>query len=283
MRRTRTSLRALAFWGLLAAFLAVAWPAAAELRLPTLTTKRGTYTNVVITAKTERDIYIRHDGGIGNIKLADIEDDDALVALGLKAPPVKVEVTESATGETIVSTNAPTKTESQVAQYQAQIMEKLKELQRNQPKLDLKNGLAALGIFLVIHLFFSFCLKLICVKAGYKPGVVVWLPLLQVISALRAASMSLLWLVPSVFFLLSLVALPLVAGSGSSNTTAIVFIVFFGWAVVTAVINCLAQIIWCFKITSARGKSIFMAILLRLPVTNLFAFLYLAFSSSGGD
>jgi hypothetical protein len=46
-------------------------------------------------------------------------------------------------------------------------------------------------------------------------------------------------------------------------------------------VNIIAQILWCVKIVQARGKSVWVTILLILPVTNLFAFLYLAFSSAG--
>lgn len=233
---------------LLAGLCLLAWPAAAELSLPTLTTKRGIYTNVVITAKTERDIYIRHDGGIGNIKLADIEDDEALIALGLKAPPVKVEVAEPTTGETAnVSTSAPSAQESQVARYQALALEKLKELKKYQPSMTVAGFI--LSTLLIMYLFGCYCLRLICVKAGHPPGFLIWIPLLQMIPAFRAAGMSGWW-----------------------------FLALF-----VPLLNLVAQIIWCFKITSARGKSIWVAILLLLPVFSLFAFLYLAFSSSGEE
>ena len=43
----------------------------------------------------------------------------------------------------------------------------------------------------------------------------------------------------------------------------------------------LLQVFWSFKIARARGKSWVVGLLLLLPVTNLFAFLYLAFSGNG--
>lgn len=255
--------------------------AQAELKLPTLQTKQGTYTNVVVTGKSETDIYIRHERGIGNVKLEDIEDDDALVALGLKAPPVKVElVTNTVNGVVTVTTNEPPATaESSTAHYQQQLREKWEQLQRYRPALELTSGLLALAVLLVFHLFFSFCLKLICVKAGSEPGFAVWLPGLQVIPALRAAGMSLLWLLPTVLCLVVVLSLPLVSRFDSPALAGVVFSVVLVWLAVTLILNWLAQIIWCFKITSARGKSILVAILLLLPVLNVLAFLYLAFSS----
>jgi len=51
----------------------------------------------------------------------------------------------------------------------------------------------------------------------------------------------------------------------------VLFLVPFG--------NLVAQIVWSVKIVQARGKGILCMISLLLPVTNLFAFMYLAFSS----
>ena len=42
-------------------------------------------------------------------------------------------------------------------------------------------------------------------------------------------------------------------------------------------------IVWSFKITKARGKNVAVAVFLLLPVTNLFAFLYLAMSGDTTD
>jgi hypothetical protein len=42
-------------------------------------------------------------------------------------------------------------------------------------------------------------------------------------------------------------------------------------------------VLWPLKIAKARGKSVWVGVLLLLPVTNLFAFLYLAFSDGVSD
>ena len=57
-----------------------------------------------------------------------------------------------------------------------------------------------------------------------------------------------------------------------------------GWWIVlcvTPVLMVVMQVLWSIKIVKARGKHAFWAVLLILPVTNLIAFLYLAFSNSG--
>lgn len=46
------------------------------------------------------------------------------------------------------------------------------------------------------------------------------------------------------------------------------------------VLNIIAQIVWCVKIVKTRGKNPWVAFLLVMPPTSLFAFLYLALSRS---
>jgi hypothetical protein len=100
----------------------------------------------------------------------------------------------------------------------------------------------------VFYLFFCYCYMLICKKAGDEPGIMIWIPILQVFPLFRAAGMS-------------------------------------GWYVLGMLlpfINIIISIMWCFKIVSARGKSPVWAVLMILPFTNLIALLYLAFSGSEG-
>jgi hypothetical protein len=103
---------------------------------------------------------------------------------------------------------------------------------------------AILGASFLIYLFFCYCAMLICRKTGKEPGALIWLPVLQMFPLLRAAGMSPIW-----------------------------FLAFL-----LPVLNILAQIVWSVKIADARGKSGIVALFLFLPLTNLFAFLYLAFS-----
>jgi hypothetical protein len=95
-----------------------------------------------------------------------------------------------------------------------------------------------------LYLFVSYCGRLICQKAGKPATALIWIPVAQLIPLLRAANMSPAWL-----------------------------LAFF-----VPVLNVVAQILWSFKIAKARGKSGLVGLFLVLPVTNLFAFLYLALS-----
>jgi hypothetical protein len=104
----------------------------------------------------------------------------------------------------------------------------------------------AMGALFLVYLFYCYCCRLICRKVGQKAVALVWLPLFKIIPLLRAAGMNRGWfltiLIPPVF--------------------VIVFIV------------------WCFKISWARGKSPFVGLLLLLPVLNVLAFLYLALADT---
>ena len=110
--------------------------------------------------------------------------------------------------------------------------------------------LAVLGIALLIYLFHCYCCMLICRKTGNPPGILVWLPVLQLFPLLRAAGMSGWW-----------------------------FLAYF-----VPVLNIVAQILWCFNIAKARGKSAWVGrSCCSCPITNLFAFLYLAFSNGASE
>jgi hypothetical protein len=114
-------------------------------------------------------------------------------------------------------------------------------------RLDPTVVLAVLAISLAVYLFFCYCAMLICKKTGHAPGVLVWLPVLQLFPLLRAAGMSGWW-----------------------------FLAFF-----VPLLNIVAQILWCVNIIKARGKSLWLIVLFLLPLTNLIAFSYLAFSGTG--
>jgi hypothetical protein len=104
---------------------------------------------------------------------------------------------------------------------------------------------AVLGIVLLIYLFHCYCFMLICRKTGKLPGILVWVPVVQLLPLLRSAGMSGWW--------------------------------FLGYFVPG--LNIVTQVLWCFNIAKARGKSVWVGVLLLLPFTGLFAFLYLAFSN----
>ena len=104
--------------------------------------------------------------------------------------------------------------------------------------------LFGLLIGLVVYVFFCFCYKRICEKCGVTPGVLIWIPIVQLVPLLQAAKMP-VWMI--ILFLIPLVNI-------------VVFLMM--WV----------------KICQARGKSGWLVILLFIPIVNLIFIPYLAFS-----
>ena len=107
-------------------------------------------------------------------------------------------------------------------------------------------GLLGFLIYLGLYIFFCYCFKLICQNAGKDPGILIWIPVLQVFPLLQAAELEpwkiILFLVPIYNF------------------------VFF--------------IIMWVKILKAINKNPWLVILMFVPIVNVFFIPYLAFSSN---
>ena len=226
--------------------------AATEETFPLLQIGTHVYKNVTVTSKAKDYIFILYEGGMTSIKTSDLPP-DLREKLGYN------EAEKAAAAASTNSASAWAKAEvaklesGKVKDMQKQIVERWKANQASgKPAwgvvatlLPMSMLLTIGGILMVTYLFHCLCFMLICRKAGCEPGVLVWLPIVQLIPLLRAAQMPLAWFV---FFLLPGISI-------------------------------IPLIVWCFKIAEARGKSPLTGLLLLLPITGLFAFLYLAFSS----
>lgn len=204
-----------------------------------------TYQNVTVTTKAKDYVFILHSGGLGNIKVADLSP-EIREQLGYI---VKKSSDGSAAGAWAKQTISKLET-PQVKAVQASLQQTLgrKGLTAEQLRsvLDPRLVVAIVGIFLISYIFYCYCSMLICQKTGNAPGVLIWLPLVQIIPMLRAARMSPLWFL----------------------------------ALWVPVLNLVTHIVWSFRIVQARGKSGWVTLFLVLPVTNIFAFCYLAFSDT---
>ncbi|MCU0770846.1 MAG: DUF5684 domain-containing protein [Verrucomicrobia bacterium] len=229
---------------------------AKEAHLDVLQTKTDVYRDVTVTGHSQTDIFIVHSGGMANVKIKDL-DPETLWRTGLGEKPLEpgspeaAAASEAAAKETQMPAALAKVLESAPLPAMDEAMrERMASLSAGQslpiPKLDPRILIIGVAILLAIHLFFSFCLKLIVEKTGNEPGFMVWLPVFQVFPMLRAAGMSGWWVLGML--------IPLV--------------------------NIIVQILWCVKIVQARGKSFWVTIFLILPGPNVLAFLYLAFSSA---
>jgi hypothetical protein len=104
--------------------------------------------------------------------------------------------------------------------------------------------LVILCISLAVYLFFCFCYKRICEKCGVTPGILIWIPIVQLIPLLQVAKMA-TWMIVLFF-------IPLV--------------------------NAVVAIMMLAKICTARGKSPWLVIMLFIPIVNIAFLPYLAFS-----
>jgi hypothetical protein len=222
----------------------------ADEHLPALRVGATLYTNITVLTKTSSDIFFKHSYGFGNTKVRDL-DRATLLSLGYQLPPDESEKTSvfHQSAQSVLESSSMTNfvADPRVQEAQALITERMDEVvEKITPQV--MQGLTA-GI-IALYLLFSFCCRQICVKAGKKPSPLIWIPILKQFPLLRAANMSGWWMVPAVLLF------PI------------------GWP--------LMKIVWSFRIGPARGNTWVIGLFLLLPVTNVLAFLYLAFGSPGG-
>jgi hypothetical protein len=199
-----------------------------------------TYTNVTVTTKAKDYIFLLHTGGMTSIKTAELP-------LAIKER-LGYAVPKPATNTAAVWAKR------ELAKISLLPSKQLVPKPVGKPywRLSAMNLLSSkavfvvLGIALLIYLLHCYCCILICRKTGNPPGVLVWLPVLQLFPLLRAAGMSGWW--------------------------------FLAYCV--PLLNIVAQILLCLNIVKARGHGAWVGALLLLPIINLFAFLYLALSGS---
>ncbi len=274
---------------------------AGDAHLDVIQTKTDVYRNVTMTGRNQTDIFIVHSGGMANVKMNDL-DPETLWRLGLgdkplepgsrealaaaeaaakekRMPAALAKVLESASLPTSASTDGQESMGSGAPGFlPGQLAPNPEQLKRLMPFL-----IGILAVALLVYLFFCYCLKLIVQKTGTEAGLMIWLPILQLVPMLRAAGMSMLWFLFWISPLLVAAAIPVVMFGGLALNVAKVMGSLSILGAVTSVLQVVAMIVWCVKIVQARGKSLWVTIFLILPVTNLLAFLYLAFSSANDD
>jgi len=220
----------------------------AEETFPVVQIGTKTYTNVTVTTKAKKYIFIMHSAGLTTIKVEDLSP-ELQEELGYAVSGAKSKGTGGAVGawakEKMALVQAP-----QVRAAELRLQESWREkAATNLPKLRSASPMLIYGVLagmLLFYFFWCYCAKLICEKTGQPPGILIWVPGFQMFPLLRAAGMSPLW------FLAYLFVVP----------------------------GFLAHIVWSVKIAQARGKSVWVGIFLLLPVTSFLAFLYLAFSDA---
>jgi len=215
--------------------------AAAEEKFGVLQIGAQTYTNVTVTTKAKDYIFLVHSGGMTSLKTAELPP-ELKERLGYAVPkPATNTAGIWAKQELAKISMVPLTHLSHKQGGKASWELSAKEL------LFSKAVFVILGVALLFYLLHCYCCALICQKTGNPPGLLVWVPVLQLFPLLRAAGMSGWW--------------------------------FLAYCV--PLVNLVAWSLWCLNIAKARGKSVWVAVFLMLPITSLFASLYLAFSDGG--
>ncbi|MGC3959625.1 MAG: DUF5684 domain-containing protein [Verrucomicrobiota bacterium] len=214
--------------------------AAADETFALVETKTGVYSNVTVTTKSKDYIVIQHAAGLTSLKVAELP---AAVQekLGFVAPKPKMELgtlAVTAKARALVDAIPATKIEEAWSKYTP----------AGTPPLELNAKIigVALGVVAAGYFCFCFCGAMICQKVGRPAGILMWIPVVQLVPLLRAANMSPWWV-------LGMMVPPL---------------------------NIWGHIKWSFRIAGARGKGFGTALLLILPTAPL-AFIYLAFAGTG--
>jgi len=227
-----------AIWVLVGVSLIWIAPAAigADEAITLLQTGKAEYKHVIVTDGDESNIYIRHDQGLANVKIGDLPPG---VQQSLGYATAKEDVSSQASRILRrVGKFAPFK----IARSPGGATVKVGDFEIQLTSADIIG--IAVGAA-VAYVIFCSCSVLLCRKTGKEPGLLIWIPILQMFPLLRAAGMSWRW-----------------------------SLTFF-----VPVLNLVAWMGWCVNIAISRRKSLWWALLLILPVTNVFAFVYLSLSS----
>lgn len=214
---------------------------AADETFSTLTVGRESFTNVTVLTKTRNDVFISHSRGMASLKVREL-DTQTQIRLGYLVEPPKP--TQTASIKSKVADISRIEADPRVQAAEAEVMARFAQAVE---QFDPRIFYGLIAAIILSYLSFSSLCRSICMKVPIPPRQVIpliWMPLLKQIPLLKAAGMSPAWIL--------------------TNLVPGLFLVTY--------------IVWSFKITRARGKNVAVAVFLLLPVTNLFAFLYLSMS-----
>lgn len=220
----------------------------AMARFDSLTVGSITYSNVVVESQGRSAIMIQHANGIASIRVAELSP-EVRTALGYV---VREPASEVLKGKLVRLEEMSRSEELNVEGFKS---------------LGLGVLAASLALGFAVYLFSCVVFRNICIKAGKAPGLLIWIPLLQLVPLFRAAGMSALWL-------LCLFLIPIASIMTTLQAPDYAF-----WAgLAPALFGALLSVVWAFRISLARGRPPLFGVLLLLPGVNLFALLYLAFA-----
>ena len=216
-----------------------AWAQAPDEKLESLTIAGNTFSNVTIIGRSKTHLSFKHSGGFASVRLTALEPQEQTKVGYTPPPPPKTTVQKA---EEWASQHLEWLNDPRLKKIEAEIRG---EVDRIITENDTTIIYPVIGGVACIYFLFCLAAIKICRKTTVRPGLAVWLPGFQWISLLKAAGMS-----PWNFILLLIPP-----------------------------INLIVMSVWCFKICRTRQKSPTVGFFLLIPVINIFAYFYLAFSS----
>ena len=160
--------------------------AQADERYPTLAVGPDTYTNVLILTKTRYDIFFKHQHGMGNVKVKDL-DPGTQARLGYQMEqPHQSKIAQALQVPTVSEWEA----DPRVQEWEEQIVDDTGEFLE---RLDDSVAYSIVAMVVLIYLLFSYLCRCICVKTSNPPSPLIWVPFFKQIPLFKAAGMSPWW------------------------------------------------------------------------------------------
>src|SRR5439155_6791144 len=184
--RRQIGLGKAAIWVLVEVSLLWIAPAAigADEAITLLQTGKAKYKNVLVTDRDGTNIYIRHDGGLANVKIGDLPP-DVQQSLGYATP--EEDVSSQASG---ILGRVGKSAAFKIARSPGGATVKVGDFELQLTSADIIG--IAVGAA-VAYVIFCACSLLLCRKTGKEPGLLIWIPILQIFPLLGAAGMSWRW------------------------------------------------------------------------------------------
>ena len=202
------------------------------------------FTNVVVTGKTAKDLFIRHAGGIATIKLHEL-DRSTLEQLGMAPPPAPA---SSKSRPSKKADAAEQKGYSEVQQTDSTRSHWIHQLRTEYLSWQVLL-LIVVGVPLAYLLFCRSCWQL-CRRGGSPSDVLVWFPILKRLALFKVAGVSWLWF-------------------------------FLGWVI--PFVGACAWILCCLRLCEIFRCTRWWTLIMIWPLIGWPVFMYLAWTSRADD
>ena len=230
----------------------VLWNAhAADQRFPVLEAGGISYTNVLVTGTTTRDVFIRHAGGLSTLKVSDL-DAPTRTALGfpVAAPAPTAGAAAGSTNRVLgLLGTVADRVGQESKQDDLREADLPPEIQARLAQLRLAVTVILL-VAVVLYLPFSFSCMRLCRRAGAPSSFLVWLPLFKRLALFKAVNISCLW-----FFL----------------------------GIVIPFVGACAWILCCVRLCETFQRTRWLVVPMLVPVLGWLVFIYLDLVSRADD